>query len=741
MRRSLIAVVTLAVIGMLLLPAASNVAANALPGSWQPYLWLAWPIGMVLAAPLIYIEVRERLQSDEYHPGTVADHGEQLGRAAHDLAEAVRRQWTKEVGLRSLHSPEPIRVQWSSTGRPVAADLSKVLASDAIGGRPLRLRGDIRQVVRVFRQVHARQLVILGAPAAGKSVLALLLTLGLLPDEPVPVLLTVSSWNPFQEDLHSWVARRIVEEYPALTNSRRYGPDTAMKLVTDKWIVPVLDGLDEMSDLLQPVALSAIDRAVLDHYPLVVTCRSSEYRMAVDSNGRFLAHAAVLEIQPVAIDDAASFLGGADPHPERWQPILDHLKARPDGPLARALRSPLMIDLTKTIYTTSGANPAELCESARFPDQGSVERHLFDAFLHVAYDNHASTPGSQPGSALARYSTERARDWLRFLAIHLNTLGDHDLAWWQLESAVPRPTRGFVAGLVAGLVLGITQGLFFSASLGLAYAVLFGVTIGYAGRFGRTHRPSRVRVRVRGNEQTIFRRLVTSIAIGLGWIPLFGMAGGVSVMAVFVVALMTHMCLDDPPDEASAASPTSTLRQDRGAALALGVALVLVFGLIEGMVFAGRLTDLGLASPGGIAARTISVSVTAATGAMLGGFLYGWIGAGAFGIAGAGTGWLTFTTGYPASALALPTSLVHDISAGLMIGGLAVLSRAWGAFMVLRVYLAVRGQLPLRLMRFLDDAHQRGILRQSGTMYQFRHRALQEWLAAPEPSLETHSRQ
>lgn len=33
-------------------------------------------------------------------------------------------------------------------------------------------------------------------------------------------------------------------------------------------------------------------------------------------------------------------------------------------------------------------------------------------------------------------------------------------------------------------------------------------------------------------------------------------------------------------------------------------------------------------------------------------------------------------------------------------------------------WLALRGRLPLRLMRFLNDAHRRGVLRQSGTTYQ-----------------------
>jgi hypothetical protein len=738
MRRSLITVVTLAVTGTLLLPATSNVAADTLPDVWRPYLWLAWPLGMLLAAPMIYLEVRDRRHSQEYLSGTVADE-ERLGRAAHDLAEVVCRQWTKEAGRRSLRSPEPIRVRWSSTGRPVAAELSKVLAGDAVDGRPVRLRGDVRQVADVFRQVHARQLVILGAPAAGKSVLALLLTLGLLPDEPVPVLLAISSWNPHREDLHSWVVRRIVEEYPALANLGRYGPDAARRLLDDRRVVPVLDGLDEMSDALQPVALDAIDRTVSDHYPLVVTCRSTEYRDAVDRNGRFLAHAAVLEIQPVAIDDAAGFLAGADPHPERWQPILDHLTAQPDGPLARALRSPLMIDLTRTIYTTPGARPADLCDGTRFPDQDSIERHLFDMFLQVAYDSRSAAPGSQPGSAPARYSAGRAGDWLRFLAAHLNRLGDHNLAWWQLENTVPRPTRGVLPGLTVGLTIGIVQGLVFDAAAGLAFAAIFLIAVGFAGSFGRTRRPARIRVKFRGNEGPLLRRIVAGVALSIGYIPLFGMRDAVAVFFVVIVALTIHMWLGDPPDEASAASPMSMLRRDRGAALALGVALVLIFGPIHSLTSSGQL--IGLRN--GIAAVALGVTISVAFGAMLGGFLYGWIGAIAFGVAGAGLGWVTYTIDWVTytnnhSEMAFLPHLASHIMFGLMLGVLAIMTRAWGAFALTRLYLALRGQLPLRLMRFLDDAHQRGILRQSGTVYQFRHRALQEWLASPEPRLDAH---
>jgi hypothetical protein len=56
--------------------------------------------------------------------------------------------------------------------------------------------------------------------------------------------------------------------------------------------------------------------------------------------------------------------------------------------------------------------------------------------------------------------------------------------------------------------------------------------------------------------------------------------------------------------------------------------------------------------------------------------------------------------------------------------------RAWGAFVACRLLLAVRGQMPLRLMSFLGDAHQRGVLRQAGAVYQFRHARLQDRLVS-----------
>jgi hypothetical protein len=62
--------------------------------------------------------------------------------------------------------------------------------------------------------------------------------------------------------------------------------------------------------------------------------------------------------------------------------------------------------------------------------------------------------------------------------------------------------------------------------------------------------------------------------------------------------------------------------------------------------------------------------------------------------------------------------------------GFASCQATWGGFTLARWWLAATGRLPLRLMTFLHDAHvNRGVLRQVGAVYQFRHAELQRRLA------------
>jgi hypothetical protein len=60
-----------------------------------------------------------------------------------------------------------------------------------------------------------------------------------------------------------------------------------------------------------------------------------------------------------------------------------------------------------------------------------------------------------------------------------------------------------------------------------------------------------------------------------------------------------------------------------------------------------------------------------------------------------------------------------------------VLCSPWGSFQLARAWFAVRGQLPFRLLAFLDDAHKRGVLRSAGPRFEFRNYAVRGYFSDP----------
>jgi hypothetical protein len=148
-------------------------------------------------------------------------------------------------------------------------------------------------------------------------------------------------------------------------------------------------------------------------------------------------------------------------------------------------------------------------------------------------------------------------------------------------------------------------------------------------------------------------------------------------------------------------------------AVVSGVALVLVFvaGILAGVGLEGVPGDLAkAASPRAVLAhdRRVALLLTLATGVAAGLFVGIMAGAGAGSAAGAAVG----------------------VAAGAGVGlGLSARKTAWPSYSLTVGWLAFSHQLPRSLMGFLADAHQRGVLRQAGAVYQFRHIELQHRLA------------
>ncbi|UXY32442.1 NACHT domain-containing protein [Streptomyces sp. HUAS TT20] len=352
---------------------------------------------------------------------------ERIDRLTGQVAEVVQEQWQAEWRLRQLQDPAPLQVGWAPAD-PWLSD-----HRENIGG-PEDLSARLEQIVEVFAQVPSRRLVVLGERGSGKSVLALRFTLDLLerrgPQDPVPVVFSVSNWQPDRQGLQEWMAASLAATYPGAT----WGRD----LLAVGRVLPVLDGLDEIPAPLQAHAIRRLNAELDADAPVLLTCRTRVYADVVQSGDVFTA-AAVVELQPPAFDDASAYLrrtarptrGPDGQRTTRWAPVLDHVRTHPHEPAARALRqvlaSPLMVAMARTVYDDTGADPAELLDP-RFHDPAVVEQHLLDAFVPAAFRD-ASVNG------------EDVRRWLGFLARHLQQRQTRDLAWWQLRLMLPRPLR------------------------------------------------------------------------------------------------------------------------------------------------------------------------------------------------------------------------------------------------------------------------------------------------------------
>ncbi|MFB9238441.1 BTAD domain-containing putative transcriptional regulator [Plantactinospora siamensis] len=643
----------------------------------------------------------------------------QLDRAAEELATAVKQQWTAEAEIRSLHRPAPVRVQWSSTERLVT-------------GEHEPLRGDILDLAAKFRRLATRQLVILGEPGAGKTVLATVLTLGLLadrkPDDPTPVLLSLSSWNPHREHLRSWLARRMVEDYPGLGNRKAYGRNAAARLVAEDRVIPVLDGLDETAPSTHAAAIDALDQAVAGGRPLVVTCRAADYEDAV-RHGVILAGAAVVEIQPVELDDAVTFLtAGRVPGHTRWDPVIAHLRQHRDGPLARALSTPLMVDLARATYRDPASDPAELIDSQRFGNRSVVEDHLLGAFLPAVYARRPQPPGLPPAQARS-YDEDQAHRWLTFLGRHLRNLRTRDFAWWRLVDAIPPPVRGIVFGLPPAMLFAIAGLL----ARGPAAAWAYGLSTAAAGfaaqSWGTRSAPSRVEFRFRGRAVEFLGRATIGVAISV----VIGLLWSLSIWPVVILALAFGLgtglpaWLETPTKADHASSPATTYAQDRVATLVFGLSVAVSIGLFYAFAISVSQphSNLGAVADPFHLNRALSA---AGVSALFGWFVFRYVGAACYGPAGFVIGGLAM-----AHHISLGLGLAAGALFGLAVGLTTALSRSWASYQVSRAWLALGGRTPLRLDRFLQDAHRRGVLRLAGAHYQVRHTRLHDHLADGRP--------
>ena len=735
-------------------------------------------LALSLGLPALWLTVAGYLQ-----PGGSAQVSElTLAHVADQLAIAVGAQWEAEARIRRLNDPWPLPISWTAADTTLTDDwdlLERVARSGAGWPRPAdpgvwaagphELAAGDNELVSVLARVPTGRLVVLGEPGAGKTTLVVRLVLDLLArrqsGEPVPVLVPVASWDP-EEDLHKWLSAQV-------------GKGTGLgSLLKAGLILPILDGLDELPAETRQAAIIKINDVLRPGEQLIVTCREEQYRDAVrpaDGAEVTLHAAAAIHLRPLDADVVSKYLraGAGGPNAAaRWDPVVAVLGTQ--APAGQALTTPLMVGLARFIYDPCPderardlPHPAELCE---FADRSAVEAHLFDAFIPAAYRQSAG-----------RWTTDETESWLVFLAEHTD---GSDLAWWDLPRAVPaatryptsnwrvRPTLGVAVRPAVGLGVGLTSGIAAGLIAGLAAGLASGVAVGAAFAVGAGLVASRVaKASAWGTPSGGMGLSIGSILVGIvpggilaglmAWLKAgvaAGVAGGLAagLLFGFLFGLLTVFAMRpvdprpvfpinfDPPHTntlaavilaataggIAAAIVVGTAAALGGVSPAVGIAVGIAVGLL--LVFGpddwspilpvDLPGDLSVApSPQTVLAveRRTALFFGLSTGVVAG--LMAWV-----------VAKVVATFGAPEGVVGLVAGLVAGLMFGLVAGccfGVITTQTAWPSYMLARGWLAFRHHLPWSLMTFLSDAHQRGVLRQVGAVYQFRHIELQHRLA------------
>ncbi|MEU9345598.1 hypothetical protein AB0D74_30775 [Streptomyces sp. NPDC048278] len=370
-------------------------------------------------------------------------------RAADALAEAVREQWAAEARLRRLRDPEPIEVGWAPADRRLA-DHPENVGGGGLLPAPRAWR--IEDLAAWFAGFPGRRLVVLGGPGAGKSVLAMRFVLARLaarrPGGPVPVLFPLAGWDPRHTGLRDWLADRLAADYRPLGAVLDGSRTLARSLLDTGLVLPVLDGFDELARPAYGDAVRRINAELDDDLPLLLTSRRAAWSAAV-ADCDVLTAAEVVELLPLDLAQASAHLERtarplrtADGAPGTvWTPVLRELARRPGSAPARALTTPLMVTLARAVYGDTSRDPSELLDQERFASVGAVEEHLLGAFVPAAF-----------ADADPRTATDAVRR-LTLLARALHRRDTGRLAWWELESLLPRALRVFGPGLLSMAVL------------------------------------------------------------------------------------------------------------------------------------------------------------------------------------------------------------------------------------------------------------------------------------------------